>query len=339
MPRKEKQKLKLLTLLSIFMRETDEEHPLSVPRLVELLKEHGIEAERKSVYDDIQTLNEMPQGDSETQQKTGIEIVQQRGRGGGYYMNDTPFELAELKLLVDAVYASRFITARKSRELIEKLGQFTSRYKQEQLNRKVLVSRRHKNEEETILYHVDALHRAIVEGCQVKFQYCDWNLQKKLEPRHDGQYYQVSPWTMVWENSNYYMIAYMEGYLKHFRVDKLRNVQLLPDVPREGEEEYNAFDVDVYTQQLFGMFNGPVEEVTLQCENRLVGVIIDRFGKEPILVPCEDGSHFRVTIQVQVSAQFYGWVAGLGPGVEIVGPAEVRANMKGTLDKLQDVYR
>ena len=128
MPRKEGQKLKLLTLLEIFVRETDEKHPISVPRMVELLKERGIVAERKSVYDDIQTLNEMP--------NTPFEIVQQRGRGGGYYMVDTPFELAELKLLVDAVYASKFITARKSKVLIEKLGQFTSRYRQEELDRR-----------------------------------------------------------------------------------------------------------------------------------------------------------------------------------------------------------
>ena len=153
MPRKEGQKRKLLVLLQILARETDERHPLSVPQIVEKLKEKGIEAERKSVYDDLNTLNEMPD--------FPYEIMQKRGRGGGYYMTDAPFELAELKLLVDAVYASKFITARKSKVLIDKLGQFTSCYRQEELNRKVLVSGRLKSTDEKILYTVDALHAAI----------------------------------------------------------------------------------------------------------------------------------------------------------------------------------
>ena len=184
MPRKEGQKRKLLVLLQILARETDERHPLSVPQIVEKLKEKGIEAERKSVYDDLSTLNEMPD--------FPYEIMQKRGRGGGYYMTDAPFELAELKLLVDAVYASKFITARKSKVLIDKLGQFTSCYRQEELNRKVLVSGRLKSTDEKILYTVDALHAAITAGEQVQFKYCDWNLQKKMTPRHDGQLYRAA---------------------------------------------------------------------------------------------------------------------------------------------------
>ena len=156
MSRKEGQKRKLLVLLEILARETDEKHPLSVPQLVEKLQEHGVVAERKSVYDDLNTLNNLPD--------TKYEIVQQRGRGGGYYMTDAPFELAELKLLVDAVYASKFITARKSKILIDKLGQFTSTYRQEELDRKVLVSGRIKSTDEKILYTVDALHAAITAG-------------------------------------------------------------------------------------------------------------------------------------------------------------------------------
>ena len=197
MSRKEGQKRKLLVLLEILARETDEKHPLSVPQLVEKLQEHGVVAERKSVYDDLNTLNNLPD--------TKYEIVQQRGRGGGYYMTDAPFELAELKLLVDAVYASKFITARKSKILIDKLGQFTSTYRQEELDRKVLVSGRIKSTDEKILYTVDALHAAITAGEQVTFKYCDWNLQKRMAPRHDGQLYRVSPWVLVWENGNYYL--------------------------------------------------------------------------------------------------------------------------------------
>lgn len=331
MPRKEGQKLKLLVLLDILTRETDENHPLSVPRLVELLRARGVDAERKSVYDDIQTLNEIP--------GAPIEIVQQRGRGGGYYMTDAPFELAELKLLVDAVYASKFITARKSRTLIEKLGRFTSRYRQEELDRKVLVSGRVKSQDEHILYSVDTLHAAITAGCQVQFKYCDWDLQKRMTPRHGGQLYQVSPWVLVWENGNYYLIAYTEGRLKHYRVDKMARVEMLPETRREGADEYAAFDVNVYMQQMFGMFNGPLKKVTLQCENRFAGAMIDRFGTAPVLVPLPDKEHFTISVEIQVSPQFFGWVAGFGTGVEILGPADVRAEMKRTLDNLQGLYR
>ena len=162
MSRKEGQKLKLLTLIEILMRETDEKHPLSVPKLVELLRQRGIEAERKSIYADIETLKELP--------GATFDIIQRRGRGGGYYMADTPFELAELKLLVDAVYTSKFITAKKSKTLIDKLGRFTSHWQQEALDRQVQVSGRIKSQDEKILYTVDAMHEAITAGVQMRFK-------------------------------------------------------------------------------------------------------------------------------------------------------------------------
>ena len=328
MPKQEGQKSKLLTLLRILEQKTDEEHLLNVPQLVELLEQQDILAERKSIYSDIDTLRSL-----------GYDIQLRRGRGGGYYMTEAPFELAELKLLVDAVYASKFITARKSKILIDKLGQFTSKYRQEELDRKVLVSGRIKSTDEKILYTVDALHSAITAGQQVQFKYCDWNLQKRMTPRHDGQLYCVSPWVLVWENGNYYLIAYTEGRLKHYRVDKMQNVRPLPDTTREGADEYANFDVNAYMQQMFGMFNGPLKRVTLLCENRFAGAMIDRFGTGPVLVPCADGEHFTMTAEIQVSPQFFGWVAGFGTGVVVSGPPEVRAEMKKTLDQLQELYR
>ena len=331
MPRKEGQKLKLLALLEILARETDEKHPLSVPRLVEMLQQRGINAERKSVYADIEALNSIEGGD--------FEIVQRRGRGGGYYMTDAPFELAELKLLVDAVYTSRFITASKTRTLIEKLGRFTSRFRQAELNRMVLVSGRIKSHEERILYSVDALHTAITNGWQVQFTYCDWNLEKKMAPRHGGKLYRVSPWALVWEGGNYYLIAYTEGHLRHYRVDKMQQVAPLEQTTREGADEYAAFNVNTYTQQMFDMFNGPVKKVTLKCENRLAGAMIDRFGTGPALVPYAGGEYFAITVDVQVSPRFYGWVAGFGAAIEILTPAEVRAEMRKTLDTLETLYR
>ena len=160
-----------------------------------------------------------------------------------------------------------------------------------------------------------------------------------MVPRHDGQLYRVSPWVLVWENGNYYLIAYTEGRLKHYRVDKMQNVHQLPDTTREGAGEYANFDVNTNMQQMFGMFNGPLKRVTLQCENRFAGAMIDRFGTAPILTPCADGEHFTMTAEIQVSPQFFGWVAGFGTGVVVSGPPEVRAEMKKTLDQLQELYR
>lgn len=325
MPKAPHQKGKLLKLLGILFEQSDESHPIAVPQLVQLLRAAGISAERKSIYDDIEVLRNL-----------GYDI--QLLRSKGYFLGERIFQLAELKLLVDAVYASKFITARKSRTLIEKLGRFTSRYRQEELDRKVLVTGRIKSTDEKILYSVDALHAAITAGVQVQFKYCDWNLQKKMEPRHGGTLYQVSPWVLVWENGNYYLIAYTEGRLKHYRVDKMNGVRAV-EAKREGAEEYAAFDVNSYMQQMFGMFNGPLKRVTLRCENRFVGAMLDRFGTAPILNPDSDGEHFTMTVEIQVSPQFYGWVAGLGTGVEIAGPADVRAEMRRTLDNLQNLYR
>lgn len=327
MPRKEKQKRKLMTVLYILTHDTDEKHPIGVPEILQKLQEQGINAERKSIYDDIDTLREL-----------GYAVELRRGRGGGYYMAETVFQLAELKLLVDAVQASKFITKTKSRELIRKLERFTSCYKAEELHRQVLVSGRYKASDERIYYRVDTLHRAIYEGRQIGFHYRDWQLTKRMVNRHDGKMYYVSPWALVWESGNYYLIAYTEGQLRHYRVDKMVDVILLDDA-REGADAYAEFDVTSYVQQMFGMFGGPQETVTLQCENRLVGPVIDRFGTEPILIRDDDGKHFRIQVQVQVSPQFYGWVAGFGGGIQITAPEAIRAEMGNVMQRLADAHQ
>ena len=322
MPRKEKQKLKLMAVLDILRRQTDEKHPVGVPEILQLLQERNISAERKSIYDDVDTLREM-----------GYDVQLRRGRRGGYYLAEGEFQLAELKLLVDAVQASKFITKAKSRELIKKLERFTSRYQEDELQRQVLVSGRYnKASDERIYYSVDALHRAIFEKRQITFTYREWNMEKRLVARHNGKLYCVSPWALVWENGNYYLIAYSEGKLKNYRVDKIAHVELL-DADREGAEAYAQFDVNQYVQQMFDMFGGEEENVTLLCDKKLVGAIIDRFGTGPILIPCEDGEHFRVHVQVQVSPRFVGWVAGFDGGVQIAAPASVRRKMAACMHK------
>lgn len=315
MPRAEGQKAKLLVLKQIFDRKTDEEHMLSVPQLLDALEKAGMPAERKSIYSDIDALR-----------RGGVDVELARGRGGGYYLASRTFELPELKLLVDSVQASQFITKKKSEVLIKKLESLTSDYQAGQMQRQVFVSGRVKTMNESIYYTVDTLHSAIAQDRQVTFQYLEWSLNKKKMPRKNGALYQVSPWALVWSDSKYYLIAFSEGEIRHYRVDKLRE-PALTDLPREGKAQFRALDLGAYTNQVFGMFGGEVEKVTLRCANRLVGVMLDRFGTGVLLSPQMDGAHFHLTVPVAVSPQFLGWVCGFGDEIEVLNPPAVRQQM------------
>lgn len=325
MPRNEGQKAKLLVLKSIFERKTDEDHMLSVPQLLSELEREGIPAERKSIYSDIEAL-----------QKAGVEVELSRGRGGGYYLASRTFELAELKLLVDVVQASQFITRKKSEQLIKKLGSLASEHQSRQMQRQVFVSGRVKTMNESIYYVVDTLHTAIAQDRQVTFQYMEWTLGKKKVPKKNGALYHVSPWALAWEDSKYYLIAFVDGGIRHYRVDKMRG-PAITDEPRAGKEEFRAIDLSTYTGRRFGMFGGVEQRVTLRCKNSLVGAMLDRFGSGVVLVPQEDDS-FHLTVPVVVSDQFLGWVCGFGDEIEVLGPASARTQMAELADKLTGKY-
>lgn len=313
MAKKSGQKLKLLYLLKILAEETDEEHCLTTAELIERLAAQGITAERKSIYDDVEKLTEF-----------GYDILKVQNRsGGGYYLASREFELAELKLLVDAVQSSRFITVKKSRELIRKLEKLASRYDAGKLQRQVYVAGRIKTENESVYYHIDALHRAIQENRRISFRYMEWNINKELVPRKDGQIYRVSPWALIWKDENYYLAAYdsAAACIKHFRVDKMDCVELL-DSAREGSEKYESLDPAVYTNRTFGMFGGQEEQVSLLFPETLTGVVIDRFGREIGLQ--KQGEMVRARVSVAVSGQFFGWLAGIGSRIRIVSPDNVK---------------
>ena len=317
MAKQEGQRSKLLALLRIFETQTDEQHRLNVPQLIDRLAEQGIPCERKSVYSDIDVLNAL-----------GYTIELQRGRGGGYWLAHRTFDLPELKLLVDAVQASRIIPEKKSRALIQKLEGLCSRYEAVQLQRQVYVSGRPKSGNQQLLYSVDALHEAIGKDRQVQFRY------KKGDGSRDQR--TVSPWQLAWENNCYYLIAWQEGgqaNIRHFRVDRMENVRLL-DAPRLGKQEFRDFDLPAYLKKLFGMYGGPEVRVTLRCANELRDAMLERFGREPVLFPEEDGKHFHFDVPVFVSDQFYGWVCGFGGKVEITAPDSVRAELH---DKVQAI--
>ncbi|MGN0152109.1 MAG: helix-turn-helix transcriptional regulator [Wujia sp.] len=329
MGKSENQKLKLLYLRDKFMQDTDEQHGITVNEIIDYLGRYDIRAERKSVYDDIETLRTY-----------GMDILKEKRGGKVYYkLVSRQFELPELKLLVDSVQASKFITTRKTNELIKKLESLSSRYEAGELQRQVYVLNRVKNPNEKIYMSVDALHRAIHEDVQVEFQYTAWNLKKKLEPKHDGRMYHVSPWALIWDDENYYLVGYDEDAdcIKHFRVDKLMGLQLT-ERKRHGKELFGRFDPASYAGRTFGMYGGEEQCVKLRMENRLVGVLIDRFGKDIIIIPDRDGAHFTASVNVAVSTQFLGWIVGLGPGVQILEPASVRTRMKDMLKNIESGY-
>ena len=301
MPKQEGQKSKLLALLRIFEQQTDENHLLNVPQLVELLEAQGIRCERKSVYSDIEALGAL-----------GYDIKLRRGRGGGYFLASRTFDLAELKLLVDAVQASRVVSGTTSRRLIHKLEKLCSNYEGSQLQRQVYVEGRPKTDSKSLLYSIDALHEAINNGKMVEFLY------RKADSREKEKRI-VSPWQLAWENGCYYLIAFAdEKGIRHYRVDKMSGVRVL-DAPRRGQEQFADLDLPAYLRKHFGMYGGPEHRVTLRCTADLEGAMRERFGATPMFLPEEDGS-FHFDVPICVSDQFYGWVCGFGGKIEVVAP-------------------
>lgn len=327
MAKSPKQKMKLLFMIQMLKEHTDEHHVLTTQEIIEKLAANDIHAERKSIYDDIRTLQDF-----------GYDIMQADSRnGGGYWLGSREFELPELKLLVDAVQSSRFITTRKSRELIKKLEQKVSRHDAGKLQRQVYVAGRIKTENESVYYSIDNIHRAIQENRQIRFTYMDWNLKKQLLPRPNGEK-KVSPWALIWQDENYYLAAFdsEDKIIKHYRVDKMGKVEVA-DESREGVEQFSTIDLTSYTNQTFGMYGGREETVTLQMPNRLIGVVLDRFGKDADIRPMENDT-FRVRAKVAVSGQFYGWLAGIGREVSIESPAAVREAYADWLRSILEQY-
>lgn len=328
MPKGTKQKFKLIYIIRYLLENTDENHKATMADILKYLDNHGITAERKGIYDDIEAIRDL-----------GIEIVGEKiGRNFYYYVIDRDFEMAELKLLVDAIQSSKFVTEKKSQELIRKLGRLVSVHEGKQLKRQVYVAGRAKTLNEGIFYNVDAIHSAIEENKKIKFQYCQWNMKKELEPRKNGEYYEVSPWALLWEDENYYLVGFdaEEMKIKHYRVDKMLKMSCM-DFPREGREHFEKNNIPEYTKKNFGMFAGEEETVKLEVRNRLVGVILDRFGTDIMLVPADE-EHFRVNVKVSVSNQFFGWLFGLGDGIKILGPENVKERMKEEIERIQKLY-
>ena len=324
-----KGKMKMLHLVRIFTQDTDDEHALTLQEIISKLDAVNIKADRKTLYDDFEELREY-----------GYDIIaEQRNRNTYYHLGAREFELPELKLLVDSVQAAKFITTRKSRDLIRKLEKHVSRYQAEQLHRQVYIAGRVKAMNESIYYNIDKLHEAINRGVQIRFQYGQWNVNKEIELRRDGAWYRVSPWALTWDNENYYLVAYdaEAKMIKHYRVDKMLRITALEEA-RLGKETFKAFDMAKYAKSVFGMFTGEETAVTLVAENHMAGVVIDRFGKDISIKPLDE-AHFQADVSVTISPQFLGWIIALGKSIRIVGPDEVINRMKAEIKRLNEQYQ
>ena len=322
------QKFKLYYLKKIMTAKTDENHAITMPQILSELEKYEVTAERKSIYTDLEDLEVL-----------GIDIgKEQEGKYTYYRVIGRLFELPELKLLVDAIQSSKFITARKSNDLIRKLETFCSEYEAKQLQRQVYVQNRIKTMNESIYYSVDAIHSAIAENKQIMFRYFNWNIKKEPELRHNGEFYCISPWALSWDDENYYLVGYdsIDEKIKHYRVDKMLNISMT-DKKRDGKELFDKFDTADYARKNFAMFGGEEEDVTVWLENSMCGIFIDRFGKDISFIPV-DKDHSTVRLKVAMSAHFLGWVFALGPKVKITGPQSVLKKVREELERLNSQY-
>lgn len=288
------QKLKLLIIKDFLLKKSDEKHPVTIPQIIEELARFDIKAERKSLYGDLEALRVY-----------GLDIVQSKGN---YYVGERSFQTPELKLLVDSIQSSKFITQKKTMTLIKKIEELASMYDAQLLERQVYVRNRVKSMNESVYYNVDSIADAINQDRVIRFKYFEYTVTKERRIRKNGDWYVVSPFALMWGDENYYMLAWdaEAASLKHYRVDKMLDITALKQ-EREGKEAFAQVDMSAYSKKIFSMFTGEDRSVKLRFRNNLAGAVFDRFGRDVMLIP--DGEdHFVVTLELAVSPHFYSCV-------------------------------
>lgn len=335
MPKNPKQKQKLLYIMKFFMEKTDDEYGVTVADIIEYLDEYGIVAERKSIYSDIECLRDF-----------GFDIVKSKvGKISLFSLVSRDFTLEEIKLLIDAVQSSKFITLKKSRELIHKMESLTSENQAKELHRQVIVANRVKNSNEEIYRNIDSINRAINKKRKIGFYYTQWAVSrtgaKKIVRirRHDGMRYLLTPKALTWDDENYYLIAYDKDAekLKHFRVDKMEDISV-EEERADSTKAVDKFDLAVYTKQVFGMYGGETVNVRLRFDDSLIGVVVDRFSDRVFIQPHGDGT-FTMSAEVMLSPQFYGWLFSFGDKVQIISPKAAKDNFAKYLSDVTELYR
>ncbi|HOV25663.1 MAG TPA: WYL domain-containing protein [Pseudobacteroides sp.] len=328
MAKSSNQKLKILYLMKMLLEKTDEENTMTINDMIAELERYGITAERKSIYDDIEALRHY-----------GIDIATRKTKTTDYFVASRVFELPELKLLVDAVQCSKFVTHKKSNDLIKKIESLASSHQAALLHRQVYVTNRVKAINENIYYNVDRLHVAIAENKQVSFKYYDYDIKKEKKYRKNGELYFVSPYALSWDDENYYLITFSEKYndFTHYRVDRMTNIEII-DQPRTILPDNEQFNIAEYSKKVFNMFGGEEETVRLQFDNSLVNTVIDRFGKDVTLDKVDDSS-FSIRINVAISSTFFSWIAQFGNKVKILSPESVIEKYQNSIQEILEQYK
>jgi len=325
MPSSPNQKMKLLYLMQILLERSDEDHPLTVQELIQALAEYDIKAERKSIYSDLELLRQY-----------GLDIETRQSKTFGYYIASRQFEMPELKLLVDAVQSSRFITQKKSRELIQKLSSLTSKPQAKQLKRQVLVAERPKAINESVYYSIDTIHLAIHDGFKISFQYFDYDLSKARAYRRNGAHYNLTPLALCWNDDNYYLICYNAKYddFNHYRVDRMSSVSISTE--KADKLDQGRFNVAEHMKRVFGMYGGELVRAKLRFDQSLINLVLDRFG---IDVPLHKvGDCFEVSVEISESPVFLSWIVQFGDKAEIIAPDSLRESMRELICSLSEKY-
>ena len=316
MAKSEKQKQKLLYILKFLYEETDEEHGLTVNEIIGKLQRYDISAARRSVYDDIHTLQDF-----------GFDIVMRKARNYEYFLASRLFETAELKILIDSIQSSRFITKRKSEAIIRKLEKLDSKPQSRKFSGQLYIYDRVKSMNESIFYSVDRLHNAIAKNSKISFRYFDYNIRKEKVYRKNGDKYTTNPLSLTFDNENYYLICYNEKYedFVHYLVDKMSDIEIIAEKRVMPEEKFNAAD---YVKPMFSMFDGEITQIKAVFHISYLNVIIDRFGDNVRLSETDDEECFEAVFKAAVSPTFLSWIISFGDGALILSPQWVAEEVK-----------
>ncbi len=311
-------KRRLIALAEFLKSKTDEEHIYSASQIIEYLVSDGIDVERKALYSDIDALR-----------LAGYDIVCTRSPKAGFFLASRDFEEAEVRLMIDAVQAAKFITVKKTDALVKKMGSLLSEPQAEKLKSQVYIDKGHKRKNEEIYYTVDVLHNAIAKRMKVTFVYSNLSVSDDLKPCLVEREFTVSPYAMIWSNDHYYLVCNNANYdnLMHARIDRMKSVKCTDEPWRHFSEvsDYkDKFDSADYAGKLFNMFSGTQQAVTLRCANRFLEEILDRFG-ENVRFSARNSDNFTAEIVAVTGEGFISWLLQYGNSVEVLRPASLRA--------------
>lgn len=348
------QKLKPYVVLQYLLKYSDEDHPRSAQDIIGFLEECGILAERRSIYKDIEEINRvslMMEEDCTLEEADemladadadDLKLVVYDNRHKGFYAKNRHYELDDIRLLIECVYASKFISEGQSKRLVDVLSDFVSVDQADSIRHNALLTDRNKTNNRSVLNNISLINQAMIRSQKISFKYLRYSiddLERQVE-RRNGQKYIVSPYHLLINDGNYYLLAFSDKQksMRTYRLDRIKDVSLF-DEPREGKDEFRAMDIKSYAQRVFSMYSGKQRVVSLRFINPLLDTVIDRFGRQNVQYAKVDEGHFRVDVRVEISDQFFGWLLGFGKKVRIIAPDDIIDQFKAYIDKVREMYQ